>query len=120
MSSRYIGLLTLLLLLSSFAASAEEEIGMEILDTCMGERRAMRGDPVSSVRYGLCLGYLKGVADTLNGTTFCLPHNLDTTPLTQRLKSAFLTYAADHGEALRLVASETVLPAFEQAFPCKK
>lgn len=120
MSSRYIRPLSLLLLVSSFASLAEEETGMEILDTCMGERRAMMGDPVSSVRYGLCLGYLKGVADSLDGTTFCLPQNLDTARLTQRLKSVYLTHVAEQKDKLKLAASHTVLPAFEQAFPCKK
>jgi hypothetical protein len=75
-----------LLILYSSVVEATEEIGLEILDTCLSEQKAMQGDPVSSVRYGLCLGYLKGVADSLNGHGVCLPGYMNTVQLTQALK----------------------------------
>jgi len=99
-------------------ANALEENGAEILSTCMSERRAMAGDPTASVRYGLCLGYLKGIADTLNGTEFCLPETGETANITQRLKHVYITYALDHKDALSEPARQTVVPAFKAAFPC--
>ena len=101
-------------------AWATEEIGLEILDTCLSERKAMMGDPVSSVRYGLCLGYLKGVADSLNGHSLCLPKDADTAQLTQELKFVFLDYAISHQEQLKMPAKLTVVPALQRAFPCQK
>ena len=109
-----------LILVAMTDSPAGEETGSEILDTCLSERRALRGDPTASVRYGLCLGYLKGVADSLDGMVFCLPDDPDTARTTQRLKRVFLTYAARHREKLDGPAGHTVLPAFEQAFPCKQ
>ena len=107
-----------LLILYSSVVEATEEIGLEILDTCLSEQKAMQGDPVSSVRYGLCLGYLKGVADSLNGRYFCLPENANKAKLTQLLKFEFLNYAKGHQDDLKLPAKFTVIPAFKLAFPC--
>lgn len=112
--------LVLLLVICNSSARATEEIGLEILDTCLSENKAMQGDPVSSVRYGLCLGYLKGVADSLNGGMVCLPANMDTVQLTQKLKFIFLDYVKGHQEQLNLPAKHTVIPAIQQAFPCRQ
>ena len=112
--------IVLMLFIYSSAAWTTEEIGLEILDTCLSEHKAMQGDPISSVRYGLCLGYLKGVADSLNGRTVCLPANMDTVQLTQELKFIFLDYVKGHQEQLNLPAKHTVVPAIQQAFPCQK
>jgi hypothetical protein len=98
---KYLSIVPVLFIYSS-SAWATEEIGLEILDTCLSERKAMMGDSVSSVRYGLCLGYLKGVADSL------------------ALKFAFLDYAKGHQEQLKMPAKFTVIPALQRAFPCKK
>lgn len=98
---------------------ATEETGLEIVDTCLSERKAMMGNHVSSVRYGLCLGYIKGVADQLNGTSLCLPKDADTAHLTQALKLAFLEYAKHHQQQLKLTAKHTLVPALQRAFPCK-
>ena len=100
-------------------AHALEESGEEILDTCLSERQALAGNPVKSVRYGLCLGYLKGIADTLNGKFFCLPETGETAAITQRLKQIFIDYAMQHKMQLKNPASRTILPAFQQAFPCQ-
>jgi hypothetical protein len=108
-----------LLILYSSVVEATEEIGLEILDTCLSEQKAMQGDPVSSVRYGLCLGYLKGVADSLNGHGVCLPEYMNTVQLTQALKLVFLDYVKGHQEQLKLPAKLTVVAAFQQAFPCR-
>ena len=100
-------------------AFALEEIGAEILGTCLSERRALQGDAAASVRYGLCLGYLKGVADTLDGRAFCIPETGETSLFTQRLKQTYIDYAARHQRALGRHALDTVVPAFQQAFPCR-
>lgn len=110
-----------LLLISSLlhADVIGDEIGIEIVDTCNSEQRALQGDPTSSVRYGLCLGYLKGVADALNGTSFCLP-KLDTATMSQMLRKAYLEHAATIDKAvLQHSARYSVLPAFNKAFPCR-
>lgn len=119
MIKKYLKIVSALFIYSSSAWSAEE-IGLEILDTCLSESRAMMGDPVSSVRYGLCLGYLKGVADSLNGRYFCLPEETDKAKLTQLLKLIFLDYAKGHQDNLKLPAKFTVVPAFKLAFPCNE
>jgi hypothetical protein len=108
-----------LLILYSSVVEATEEIGLEILDTCLSEQKAMQGDPVSRVRYGLCLGYLKGVADSLNGHGVCLPGYMNTVQLTQALKLVFLDYVKGHQEQLKLPAKLTVVAASQQAFPCR-
>lgn len=77
------------------------------------------GDPVSSVRYGLCLGYLKGVADNLNGHTVCLPDNMEKGYITQVLKRSFLDYSKEHLDQLSKAARKTVVPALIQTFPFK-
>ena len=114
-----------LLLLLLFSPSLQamdmigEEIGVEIVDTCNSEQRALQGDPASSVRYGLCLGYLKGVADALNGTTFCLP-SLDTATMSQMLRRIYLAHAEKiDATILHRSARYSVLPAFSRAFPCR-
>ena len=112
--------IVLLLVIHKSGAYATEEIGLEILDTCLSEHKAMQGDPVNSVRYGLCLGYLKGVADALNGHAICLPAGMDTVQLTQELKLIFLDYVKGHQEQLYLPAKTTVIPAIQQAFPCNQ
>ncbi|RDH84013.1 MAG: hypothetical protein DIZ80_07715 [endosymbiont of Galathealinum brachiosum] len=99
---------------------AGEETGVEILDTCLSEHKAMMGDPVNSVRYGLCLGYLKGVADNLNGYTVCLPENMSKGVITRVLKRSFLAYSQAHQNQLSEAAKKTVVPALMQAFPCTK
>jgi len=119
MMKKYLMIVPILFIYSS-STWATEEIGLEILDTCLSERKAMMGDPVSSVRYGLCLGYLKGVADSLNGRSFCLPKDADTAQLTQALKFVFLDYAKGHQDRLKMPAKFTVIPALQRAFPCKK
>lgn len=106
-------------MLSHPPAFALEETGLEILDTCLSEKMALQGDATSSVRYGLCLGYLKGVADTLNGRVFCIPETGETSILTQRLKQSYIDYARRHKRTLDRPALETVVPAFQQAFPCR-
>jgi len=99
-------------------ASVGDEIGQEIIDTCHSEQRALQGDPTSSVRYGLCLGYLKGIADALNGSTFCLPA-LDTAVMSQLLRKVYLEHAAQSThDILQRSARYSVLPAFARAFPC--
>ena len=118
MTFKHLKLLPVLFLFSP-VTWATEEIGLEILDTCLSEHKAMHGDPVSSVRYGLCLGYLKGVADSLNGRSLCLPEDTGTVELTQALKFAFLDYAKSHQEQLAMSAKVTVVPALVMAFPCK-
>ena len=107
-----------LLILYSSVVRATEEIAVEILDTCLSEQKDMQGDPVSNVRYGLCLGYLKGVADNFHGHNVCLPANMDTVYLTQKLRLVFLDYVKGHPEQLKLPAKLTLVPAFQQAFPC--
>ncbi len=119
MIKKFLKIVPVLFIYSS-SACATEETGLEILDTCLSERKAMLGDPVSSVRYGLCLGYLKGVADSLNGRYFCLPEKADTEQLTQLLKLVFLDYAKGHQKNLKLPAKFTVIPAFKLAFPCNE
>lgn len=96
-----------------------DEIGQEIVATCNSQQSALQGDPTSSVRYGLCLGYLKGVADALNGTTFCLP-KLDTATMSQMLRKSFLSHAANLDKpTLQRSARFSVVPAFNHSFPCK-
>ena len=119
MMKKYLMIVPVLFMYSSTTWAAEE-IGLEILDTCLSERKAMMGNPVSSVRYGLCLGYLKGVADSLNGRSHCLPKDADTAQLTQELKLVFLNYAKGHQERLKMPAKFTVIPALQRAFPCKQ
>ncbi len=100
-------------------AQAFEESGEEILDTCLSERQALTGNPVKSARYGLCLGYLKGFADALNGSLFCLHETGETAIITQHLKQVYIDYAMQHKKQLKSPASRTILPAFQQAFPCQ-
>lgn len=119
MIKKYLKIIPALFIYSTSACAAEET-GLEILDTCLSESRAMMGDPVSSVRYGLCLGYLKGVADSLNDRLFCLPEDADKAKLTQLLKLVFLDYAKGHQDNLKLPAKFTVIPAFKKAFPCNE
>lgn len=111
------GLLCLLMLPAGPAWPGEEQ-GSEILDTCRSEPLALAGDPVGSVRYGLCLGYLKGIADMRDGDGFCLP-GMGSARLTQALKHAYLEYAERHPETLSSAARNSVLPAFREAFPCR-
>lgn len=99
-------------------AVALEEIGAEILDTCLSERQALSGDATAGIRYGLCLGYLKGIADTLNGSEFCLPETGETALITQRLKQVYINYAFARQGALNLPATRIVVPALREAFPC--
>ncbi len=106
------------LLTLSTEAFAIEEKGEEILNTCLSEQQALAGDPTGSVRYGLCLGYLKGIADTLNDTYFCLPDTGETVIITQRLKQVYIEYALNHRDALKTAARKTIIPAFQSAFPC--
>ncbi len=120
MSHRILLWMSICLITFSNGALAVEEVGTEILNTCLSERRALAGDPTASVRYGLCLGYLKGIADTLNGTHFCLPETNETVIITQRLKQTYIEYALAHRDALKAPASQTVIPAFRKAFPCSK
>jgi len=78
----------------------------------------LAGNPVKSVRYGLCLGYLKGIADALNGIHFCLPETGETAVITQHLKQVYIDYAIQHKMQLKNPAIQIVLPAFQQTFPC--
>ena len=118
MNHRILLWMSICLITFSEGAPAAEEVGTEILNTCLSERRALAGDPTASVRYGLCLGYLKGITDTLNGTHFCLPETNETVIITRRLKQIYIEYALAHREALKAPASQTVIPAFRKAFPC--
>ncbi|MCU7843133.1 MAG: hypothetical protein KZQ93_04760 [Candidatus Thiodiazotropha sp. (ex Monitilora ramsayi)] len=115
-------LMWLILCLSThpMQAIALEEIGAEILDTCMSEQQALKGNASAGIRYGLCLGYLKGVADTLNGKAFCIPETGETAIVTQQLKQTYIAYASNHKNKLRRPALQTVVPAFRQAFPCRR
>jgi len=112
--------LFLCILVLSSETTALEEIGSEILNTCLSERRALMGDSTAGIRYGLCLGYLKGMADTLNGKEFCLPETGETAIITQRLKQVYITYALEHKGALSEPAIQTVVSALQKAFPCNR
>ncbi|MCU7877177.1 MAG: hypothetical protein KZQ84_10305 [Candidatus Thiodiazotropha sp. (ex Lucinoma borealis)] len=112
--------LTICVLVLPLPTSALEEVGTEILNTCLSERQALIGDPTAAIRYGLCLGYLKGIADTLNGTEFCLPETGETAIITQRLKQAYINYALEHKNALRKPAIQIVVPALKHTFPCSR
>jgi len=99
---------------------ATEETGAEILDTCLSEQQALAGNPIKSVRYGLCLGYLKAIADTLNGSSFCLPDTGETVLITQQLKIVYINYALKHKAQLKKPALTTIIPAYKKAFPCNR
>ncbi|MFK5892779.1 MAG: Rap1a/Tai family immunity protein [Pseudomonadota bacterium] len=113
-------LLTTCLMMTQSHTYANEETGREILDTCLSEQQALSGNPVKSVRYGLCLGYLKGIADTLNGSHFCLPQTGETVMITQTLKQIYIRYALNHNRLLDKPALQTIIPAFKKTFPCNK
>jgi len=110
--------ISLWLIVVSSSTQAIEETGTEILDTCLSEKQALVGHPVKSVRYGLCLGYLKAIADTLNGSSFCLPQTGETVLITQQLKQVYIDYAINHKHQLSKPALETILSAYKKAFPC--
>lgn len=101
-------------------AIALEEVGSEILNTCLSEQRALSGDAAAGIRYGLCLGYLKGIADTLNGIEFCLPETGETALITQQLKQVYMEYMFTRQAALNLPATQTVVPALKKVFPCRR
>jgi len=111
-------LFSVCLVFLSNSVNAIEETGTEILDTCLSEKQALAGNPVKSVRYGLCLGYLKAIADTLNGSAFCLPQTGETVLITQRLKQVYINYAFNHKFQLNQPALETIIPAYKKNYPC--
>ena len=111
-----------LVLLAIFSTTAMgqygQEVGREVVDTCLSEQRAMRGDLNAAIRYGLCLGYLKGVADAFQGREFCMPEISDTHQLVQMLRSTYLEYARNHRADIEKDALQSILPALKKAFPC--
>ena len=99
--------------------------GKQLLNAC---RLLLREQPVlspdESVQAGLCGGYVGGIWELLDylrvsknpaGSLFCPPDRVQ--PI-QAVRVA-VRYLEQHPDLLRYRASQQVLRAFQEAFPCK-
>lgn len=88
------------------AAHAEFLDGNKLLDM-------LRGDVVAS---SMALGYITGVADSVDGSVYCPPGNVTTGQLRDMVRN-FL----ERQPQFRAATGDTIVRAVAQAaFPCKK
>ena len=64
--------------------------------------------------YGVCLGYVIGVEDALDGQLFCVPTGVQAGQVIDVVKS----YLLDHPEKRHLQAADLVTAALREKFPC--
>lgn len=62
------------------------------------------------------VGYVTGVADALDGTRFCLPGGAGA----EQTAAKVAEYARQHAQSLPRHASETVVAALAEQYPCKR
>ena len=117
--------LTLSILMGSvtwFAAPATAkevfETGNSLKADCdMGDTKDASGFLVR----GYCVGYIKGIADAMNGDSLsgfraCMPSGL----IVSQVVGIVRQYMNTHPESLHFAASGLVALSFATAFPCRK
>jgi hypothetical protein len=62
------------------------------------------------------VGYVTGVADAQDGTRFCLPGGVGA----EQTAAQVAEYARQHAKSLPRHASETVVAALAEQYPCKR
>jgi hypothetical protein len=99
------------------AATAAFTDGNKLFQDCQGgddPRERQQGDPGGLTEWGMCLGYILGVQDALEGSSFCVPNGV-----TQgQLKDVVKLWLHDHPETRHLSASSLVAAALKEKFPC--
>ena len=74
---------------------------------------ALCKDTFGSFNSGACLGYVSGVADTMD-SSMCLTSGVTV----QQLESVVKKYMNEHPEKLHYLASSIIREALIKAFPC--
>jgi hypothetical protein len=106
-----------LLLLSAATAHAAFQSGNDLKNDLDESDRLMRSDLNAKVySAGVGDGYVLGVADALQGTSWCGVSGVTV----GQLRSVVKNYVRNHPEELHLGAPAAVAGALRAAFPCKK
>jgi len=74
------------------------------------------GGAYSQLDAGIALGYVIGVADTISGTSYCVPPKA---PANQLLAVVY-KYLQEHPAEWSMSGDQVVAAALSQAFPCPK
>jgi hypothetical protein len=88
--------------------------GNKLFEQCQSD------DPQDSERWvkrSLCLGYIAGVADALDGSSFCLGSG-PTGVRVKQVDDVVYFYLRDHPEHRHNDASSLVTAALKEKFPC--
>ena len=103
-----IGWLLVIMLLVPTQALCFYKTGNDIYASC--------SSPSATREFGLCIGYVAGLADAfLEEKAFCPPTGVTII----QLKDVLVKYLQNNPEKRHMGASEALL-AFDQAFPCPK
>jgi hypothetical protein len=86
--------------------------GNALFDAC--QRGDNVQDPERWANDGMCGGYIGGVADALNGTSFCLSVGI----VERQVEDVVKLYLRDHPEKRHFLASDPVTAALKEKFPC--
>jgi Rap1a immunity proteins len=108
--------------LSSLVVGGEATAGFTdgngLFRDCQGgddPRETQAGDPGGYSEWGMCLGYILGVADAFDDNLFCLPNGVER----GQIKDVVKLWFRDHPEKRHLPAADLVATALKEKFPCK-
>jgi len=101
-----------------FVGEAIAYDGSELLGYCIGlDQLSNTDNKFLILGFGLCIGYVEGVRDTLRGEkTYCLPERVEPKQAAQ-VVTKYLQNIIVSPE-LKDTASSIVQRAFTEAFPC--
>ena len=105
--------------LSCLAAAGDFAVGDFVDGNKLFEECQSGDDPDSErwVKGSLCLGYIVGVADALDGSSFCLASG-PTGVRAKQVVDVVNLYVRDHPEQRHHAASTLVTAALKEMFPC--
>jgi hypothetical protein len=88
--------------------------GAQLFVEC-GDVAAKANEIGGAAAWGMCLGYIMGVADARE---FCIPTELKSLIEAEQVKDVVKLYFRDHRENLLVPASDLVTAALKEKFPC--
>ena len=108
-------LVFLSLMLMAGSAPGTYITGNKLMKMCDGTKTHESRPSLSW--YANCLGYLQGVADTLEtAAVVCIPEGVKT----EELRQVVLPHMKAHPEEWKLAAASHVLNAYSEIWPCKQ
>jgi Rap1a immunity proteins len=96
------------------AGAWDAMLGNDLHENCKAGPRSKGHDTMSAFKTGACVGYVMGVASSLEGSAFCFPAGVEKGQIVDVIKR----WLEDHPELRHYAASSLITSALKERFPC--